>query len=173
MKALGSLRFPARRRATTLVALLAALGLGFPASARDDLAAPAEAVTVTGSGRLEARIEVQKLVVEDGPDGKSARRFEPAGSLEVGEELHYTVRVTNPGREPVRDVVVTQRLPYGVDYVNGSAVGPACDVEVSWDGGVTFVRDQKRGQYTHVRWTLQLPLAPGSTALLRFRAIFR
>lgn len=172
MKALGSLRFPARRRATTLVALLAALGLGFPASA-DDRAAPAEAVTATGSGPLEARIEVQKLVVEEGPGGRSEGRFEPAGSLEVGEELHYTIRVTNPGRELVRDVVVTQRLPYGVEYVSGSAVGPACDVEVSRDGGATFVRAQQPGEYTHVRWILRFPLGPGSTALLRFRAIFR
>ena len=28
-------------------------------------------------------------------------------------------------------------------------------------------------QYTHIRWQLRNPLAPGATALARFRATFR
>ena len=127
---------------------------------------------VTASGPLQARTEVQAFVVGERSEGEPVRRFVPAERLEAGEEVYYTIRVTNPGTTPVRDVVVTRRLPYGVDYVQGSAVGPACDVLFSSDG-TRYVPATRQGTYTHVRWVLGQPLVPGATALLRFRAIFR
>jgi uncharacterized repeat protein (TIGR01451 family) len=151
--------------------LLGGVLQAFPARAADDPAA--EDVVATGSGPLETGIEVEKLVLEERPDGGTARQFVAAGRLEAGEQLYYTVRVTNPGREQVTDVVITKRLPFGVDYVPGSAAGPACRVEFSSDGGATFSRSGGKGAYTHVRWTFEHPLAPGATALLRFRAVFR
>jgi uncharacterized repeat protein (TIGR01451 family) len=68
-----------------------------------------------------------------------------AGRLSAGDELHYTIRVTNPGKEPVTDIVVTKRLPFGVHYIRGSAVGPGCKVEVSIDGGTTFSAPTRLG----------------------------
>jgi uncharacterized repeat protein (TIGR01451 family) len=162
---------PAPRRAALLVALLGACSLTGPVSARDD-GGEAGSLVATGSGRLTTRIEVQQLVVEEGSDGVTVRQFVPAGQVAAGDELYYTVRVTNAGRVPVTDIRVAKRLPYGVDFVPGSAVGPACEVEYSSDGGVTYARAGAQGSYTHVRWTLRRPLAPGATALLRFRAIF-
>jgi uncharacterized repeat protein (TIGR01451 family) len=141
----------------------------------DDASVEAPVVVATGSGPLETSIEVQKLLVNKGPDGATVRQFVDARRLEAGEQLYYTVRVKNPGRTPVTDVVVTKRLPYGVVYVPGSAVGPGCSVELSTDNGVTFARDKGKGAtgaFTHVRWTFDRPLAPGATALLRFRAVF-
>jgi len=138
---------------------------------QDDPAA-VPAVVATGSGPLEARIEVQKLVATEGPGGEIVRQFVEARRLEAGEQLYYTVRVTNPGQEPVDDMVVTKQLPFGVDYVPGSAAGPGCSIELSLDGGVTFERAGGKGAYTHVRWIFGQPLAPGATALLRFRAVF-
>jgi uncharacterized repeat protein (TIGR01451 family) len=101
------------------------------------------------------------------------KRFVEARRLQAGEEIYYTIRVRNAGKEPVTDVVVTKRMPFGVDYVTGSATGPDCDVELSADNGATYSPGGKPGEYTHVRWLCQRPLAPGATALLRFRAIFR
>jgi len=129
-------------------------------------------VVATGNGPLETAVEVQRLVSEEGPDGATASRFVEASRLAAGEQVYYTIRVKNPGREPVRDIVVTKRLPYGVDYVPGSAAGPACVVEFSLNGGTTFAPAGGKGAYTHVRWTCRHPLAPGATALLRFRAVF-
>lgn len=154
--------------------LLVALGLATHAIevvGQDDPAA-VPVVVATGSGPLETRIEVQTLVAREGPDGEIVRQFVEAGRLEAGDQLYYTVRVTNPGQEPVGDVMVTKQLPYGVDYVPGSAAGPGCRIELSLDGGVTFERASGKGAYTHVRWILGQPLAPGATALLRFRAVF-
>ncbi len=131
------------------------------------------AVTVTGSGPLKTAIVVEVLETRQGPDGKVEKRFVEAQRLKAGEEVYYTIRVTNPGKSPVEDAVVTKLLPFGVDYIRGSAAGPACIVEFSTDGGNTFGARPKAGEYTHVRWTFGHPLAPGATALLRFRAIFR
>jgi uncharacterized repeat protein (TIGR01451 family) len=177
---------PAPALAATLLVALTAL-LTRPALADDAAQTAAEA---TGSGPLETTIVVETLRVEQGPGDREVRRWEPAGRLATGEELHYTVRVRNPGQEPVTDAVVTKRLPFGVRYELGSASGPACEVQLSSDGGTTFVpreavlkgRDAKgkKGsrrpppvtEFTHVRWVLTQPLAPGATALLRFRAKF-
>jgi uncharacterized repeat protein (TIGR01451 family) len=142
-----------------------------PALAGDDPAAGAT-VVATGSGPLETTVEMQRLVSEEGPDGAMASRFVEARRLAAGEQVYYTVRVANRGREPVKDIVVTKRLPFGVEYVPGSATGPACVVEFSLNGGATFAPARGKGAYTHVRWTCGHPLAPGATALLRFRAVF-
>lgn len=131
-----------------------------------------DAVAV-GTGPLTTRIIVEKFEVETGPDGRERRRFVDARRLDAGDEVHYTIRVHNPGKEPVLDIVVTKRLPFGLGYIPGSAVGPACDVEFSMDGGTTFApASRKSASYSHVRWILRRPLAPGATALLRFRATF-
>ena len=142
----------------------------------------------TGSGPLETSIEVQKLEVSVDPGGQEIRRWVPAERLNAGDEIHYTVRVHNPGKQAVDAVIVTKRLPFGVHYLRGSATGPAAEVQFSVDGGKTFAtpdalaraagggkkgtRKPLENDYTHVRWMLRKPLGPASTALLRFRATF-
>lgn len=131
-----------------------------------------DAVAV-GTGPLVTEIVVEKYEAEETADGMEQRRFVRATRLDAGDEVHYTIRVRNPGKEPVLDVVVTKRLPFGLAYLPGSAVGPACDIELSSDGGATFAPAVRKGaSYSHVRWLLRRPLAPGATALLRFRATF-
>jgi uncharacterized repeat protein (TIGR01451 family) len=114
-------------------------------------------VVAVGTGPLETEIVVEKILTEERSDGTTERKFVAAQRLDAGDEVHYTIRVRNPGEEPVLDVVVTKRLPFGLTYIAGSAVGPACDVEVT---------------QSHLRWALRRPLSPGATALLRFRATF-
>jgi len=144
--------------AASLLCVVAAILVARPAMAQDpDPDASGGAVAV-GTGPLETRIVVEKIVTEERSNGSTERRFVAAQRLDAGDEVHYTIRVRNPGKEPVRDVVVTKRLPFGLSYIAGSAVGPACDIEVT---------------PSHLRWALRRPLAPGATALLRFRATFR
>jgi uncharacterized repeat protein (TIGR01451 family) len=142
----------------------------------------------TGSGPLQTSIEVQKLEVSLDRSGREIRRWVPAERLNAGDEIHYTVRVHNPGKQAVDTVIVTKRLPFGVHYLRGSATGPAAEVQFSIDGGETYATPEalartagggKKGarkplekDYTHVRWVLRKPLGPASTALLRFRATF-
>lgn len=171
--------------ATGLVLGLGSWALPAWTQPTDDLRSVAE---VTGSGPLEAMIEVERLEISTGSGGQETRRWVAADRLNAGDEIHYTVRVRNPGKQPVADIVVTKRLPFGVHYLRNSAAGPATEVQFSIDGGKTFAtpdalqraagggkqtpRKALDDQYTHVRWVLRKPLGPASTALLRFRAKF-
>lgn len=145
------------------------------------------AAVATASGVLETTILVESLQIETGPGEREIRRWAAARRLDAGDEVHYTIKVRNPGEQAVTDIVVTKRLPFGVRYQPGSAAGPACKVQFSMDGGATFkapeptraaaatrrnARPAPVPDYTHVRWILAKPLAPKATALLRFRAVF-
>jgi len=170
------------RRVTVAIALLWAPVL----DAANDFDAQ-NAPSAAGSGPLDLQIEVETLLIVAGADGQDTRLWMPAGRLRAGDEVHYTIRVTNPGEDAVTDIVVTKRMPFGVHYILGSAVGPACTVQFSIDGGAKFSVPAKLGavsgskrasrkivpaDYTHVRWIFGKPLAPNATALLRFRATF-
>lgn len=109
-------------------------------------------------------------------------RLAPASRLSQGQVVYYTVRITNPTPVFANKVQVSQLIPANTAYLPGSAAGPGADVEFSIDGGQTFGRPESLKQtdgtrapperYTHIRWTLRNPLAPGATALARFRATF-
>jgi len=153
--------------ATLLLAAVAA-----PAAASGPELTATGAAIATGSDLLETTIVVEKLEPPARP-GQGAGRFVPATRLAAGDEVHYTLRVTNPGKLPVTDVQVTKRMPQGLQFIAGSAAGPSSIVEFSADGGATFLAKPKASEFTHVRWTLRRPLPAGATALLRFRATFR
>ena len=163
------------RRAVPPVALAALLALlaGPPgARAQGPELSAIGAAAATGSDLLETTIAVERLVPAAHPD-RGSGRFVKADRLAAGDELHYTIRVRNPGVRFVTDVQVVKRMPDGVQYIDGSAVGPACDVDFSADGGQTFTVKAPAEGFTHLRWSLRRPLPPGATALLRFRATFR
>jgi uncharacterized repeat protein (TIGR01451 family) len=152
------------------VALVMALSATWPVAAAPEMTATGAAIA-TGSDVLETTITVEKRLAPVTPAGLG--RFAPADRLEAGEEAYYTIQVHNPGKSPVNDVQVTKRMPDGMVYIEGSATGPDCEVQLSTDGGETFAARAAPGPYTHLRWILRQPLPPGATALLRFRATFR
>jgi uncharacterized repeat protein (TIGR01451 family) len=108
--------------------------------------------------------------------GREVYRFVPARMLEQGQVVYYTLRITNQTSVPLRNVAVVQPVPANTTYLADSASGPGADVTFSGDGGRTFSPAGSLAQaphYTHIRWQLRNPLAPGATALARFRATFR
>lgn len=136
----------------------------------------AEAVELRTQLIAEVR---ESLNVQDRP----AFRMVPATRLWQGQVVYYTVRITNPTPVFANNVVVSQMVPANTTYMEDSAVGPGADIDFSIDGGVTFappenlkLDDGTRAppeRYTHIRWRLRNPLAPGAVALARFRATFR
>lgn len=150
------------------------------------------------AGAARAEEPIVKLVAEVRDDslmvgGQRVPRLVPAKVLHEGQEVFYTVRILNPGATPLRDVEVVQRIPQNTTYVPRSASGPGAEISLSTDGGVTFGREgqltvsepgmqppklatptrpAKDQDYTHIRWRLRNPLAPGAVALARFRARF-
>jgi uncharacterized repeat protein (TIGR01451 family) len=164
-----------RARCSTAFAL-AGLGLALACGSHAAAAQEAEmsavgAALATGSGLLETEIIAETFV--QSTRAGDPPRFAVARRLSAGDEVHYTIRVRNPGQEPVQDVQVTKRMPYGMQYLPGTAAGPASDIEFSTDGGRSFQARPESDEYSHLRWTLRRPLPPGATALLRFRATFR
>jgi len=162
------------RRSTALA--MAGLGLALLCGSHAVAAQEAEmsavgAALATGSDLLETEITAETFV-QPAREGDPPR-FAVARRLSAGDEVHYTIRVRNPGQEPVRDVKVTKRMPYGMQYLPGTAAGPASDIEFSTDGGRSFQARPETDEYSHLRWNLRRPLPPGATALLRFRATFR
>jgi uncharacterized repeat protein (TIGR01451 family) len=117
------------------------------------------------------------------PQGNTEYRFVRATVVPQGEVVYYTLKVRNPSTVYASNVVVVQKVPENTLYVAASASGPAVDVSLSLDGGRTFVAERRpassgpdvaaTSQYTHIRWRFRNSLAPGATALARFRAIFR
>jgi uncharacterized repeat protein (TIGR01451 family) len=119
------------------------------------------------------------------PQGAMGYRFVAATVVPQGEVVYYTVKVRNPSTAYAREVVVVQKIPENTAYVPGSASGPAVDVSLSTDGGRSFTVERRgarkveasateaNAQYTHIRWRFRNSLAPGATALARFRAVFR
>jgi uncharacterized repeat protein (TIGR01451 family) len=164
-----------RARRSTAVAL-AGLGLALacgslPAAAQEAEMSAVGAALATGSDLLETEITAEIFVLP--ARAGDPPRFAVARRLSAGDEVHYTIRVRNPGQQPVRDIQVTKRMPFGMQYLPGSAAGPASDIEFSTDGGRSFHARPESADYSHLRWNLRRPLPPGATALLRFRATFR
>jgi uncharacterized repeat protein (TIGR01451 family) len=132
---------------------------------------------------VELRTQLLAEVRETtGPAERPVFRLAPATKLSQGQVVYYTVRITNPTPVFANKVQVSQLIPANTTYLPGSAAGPGAQIEFSIDGGQTFGRPEDLKQadgtrapptrYTHIRWTLKNPLAPGATALARFRATF-
>jgi uncharacterized repeat protein (TIGR01451 family) len=131
---------------------------------------------------LEISTFAELRVVRDGVSD-----FVPADRVRVGDEIFYTLRVRNAGDQPISEPKIIKLIPRNTRYVPGSAAGPSATVSFSTDGGKTFgppeslimnfvdksARPATAADYTHIRWQLRHPLAPGATALLRFRCVLR
>lgn len=159
-----------------IAAVLAIAILAGAASAQEQQTAAVETTLV-------AQIRSESTV----GGGRTAAHFSPALALKEGQELFYTVRIRNPSADFAREVVVVQGIPKNTTYVPYSAAGPGAIVTFSADGGKSYAaegqlhvtdaagvaRPALPQDYTHIRWQLHNPLAPGAVALARFRAIFR
>jgi len=137
---------------------------------------------------LELATRVEKIVAGAGGDKADARpRLVPADDLTPGDELVVTVTFLNTTQHALDGLRITQPIPPSMRYVEGSGVGPGSLVLYSVDGGATFGQPNElalvpadgarraatAADYTHVRWLIKAPLAPGARAFVRFRATVR
>jgi len=130
---------------------------------------------------VETELVAEIRLATRSPRGAMSYRFVRATVVPQGEVVYYTVKVRNPSAAYARDVVVVQKIPENTAYVANSASGPAVEVSLSADDGRSFAVERRTagdGQSaepgtTHIRWRFRNALAPGATALARFRAVFR
>jgi len=109
-----------------------------------------------------------------------------AAMARPGDVIGYSLAFTNLNRTPVNSVQFVDPLPKGLVYLPGSAsADKPVQVEYSIDGGKTFVarpvvvvvengkrveKPAPREAYTHIRWTVSGPLAPGAQVTAGFQA---
>jgi len=121
---------------------------------------------------IQARREVQ-LTQED---GSILIRQEPATRLQNGDRLILTIHYQNTSEEAADRVIIENPLPEQTLYEPGGASGDGATIEVSIDGGQSFVEESgvNPGMVTHVRWTVaSVPAGAGGEVTMRLRVFKR
>lgn len=104
--------------------------------------------------------------------------------------LIYHLTCTNEGEELIREVVITDPIPEGTEYIIDSASGDMAKITFSIDGGNTYqyppltykvkksdgtiqVKLATPGMYTHIRWLFSGDIRPGKSRKASFEVIVR
>jgi uncharacterized repeat protein (TIGR01451 family) len=144
----------------------------------------ARAVDATGSPAVEIKISAEVEVKVKTADGREEVKRVPAAKVPPGEVVIYTLNAKNTSEKPASDVVMTDPIPAQMEYVDGSVSADGARVTFSVDGGKSFAAKESlkvRGEdgamraalpadFTHIRWQLEKPLAPGEVRAVSFRA---
>ncbi|MBU5612069.1 DUF11 domain-containing protein [Geomonas azotofigens] len=114
--------------------------------------------------------------------GKAVKKRVAAKGVQPGEEIIYTLNYVNSGTEAAKNVVISDPVPAGTQYIPGSA-SETGELTFSIDKGKTFKKptlltyEVKAGtgksekkvaspdEYTDVRWTIPQVPAGGKGAV--------
>lgn len=131
--------------------------------------------------KATAEVEVQTPDAE----GRPVLKQVPAEKVLPGTPIIYTIYYRNTDDQPAEHMAITNPIPEHMRYDAESAYGLKTAITFSVDGGKTFDRpdnlrvlDQKGktvparpADYTHIRWTLEYPIAPQASGHVGFRAV--
>jgi uncharacterized repeat protein (TIGR01451 family) len=121
------------------------------------LVASASGVRVVSSAvEPEEITNVNELVV--------TKEVEPAGPVQVGDEVTFTIRFRNGTLSPVSDLVLSDSLSGRLEYVPGSAQS---------DRPVNVTTVPNEAGSVVVRFELPGPVPPGQTGTVKFKARVR
>ena len=125
-------------------------------------------------------------VTEKNAQGEKEVKRKDAALAKVvpGDLVIFTTRYVNTGKQPAANVTVMNPVPEHMTYIDKSAEGKGARIDFSVDGGKTYgapdklkvtdgqgrVRPALAKDFTHIRWILIAPLAPGGTGSVSFRA---
>ncbi len=144
----------------------------------------ASAFAQQGSVALRAIAEQEIEVVND--RGETEVRRVEAGKITPGDEVIYTIAYENLGDDAAENITITNPVPVHMTCTDLHEAG-SMRITVSVDGGSTFdlaenlvvvegdgtERPAKLADWTHIRWTLTDPLAPGAVGEVAFRAVLQ
>ena len=136
--------------------------------------------------QLRVDLRVEKELVETSASGEAIVRRLAVDSASVGDVLVYTLNILNEGNSSAHAARVVDPIPDGTVLIPDSVQGPGAEITYSIDGGESFspypITHRVTGsdgrkqdvpvpaeQYTHVRWTLTEPLAPGQVHTANFK----
>ena len=142
---------------------LALLGASAPAIAKSAI-------------EIRSSVFVEKISATD--DG-NRRVLAQTDKHRPGDDLLFILRYRNAGREPARNIILTQKVPPRVDFV----ASPSADAEVSVDGGrswgqLSALRVRTKGggsraarasDVTHVRFRIDDTIDAGTGGKIVYR----
>lgn len=142
------------------------------------------AVEAAENSAIEVRVTAEVEVKIKKGDGREEVKRVPAAKVPPGEAVIYTLHAKNTGEKAASDVIVTDPIPEHMEYVEGSVSQDGARVTFSVDGGKSFgaketlkvrgedgaMRAALPADFTHVRWQLEKPIAPGEGREVSFRA---
>jgi uncharacterized repeat protein (TIGR01451 family) len=146
------------------------------------LSAPALA-----AAQVDIALEAKKRVEELDARGATVVKLIEPGTATPGDEIVYSVRLTNKGTSPAEKLRFVTPVPAELAYRAGSASGGDAEIAFSADGGRSFDRPERlfvtdaRGgrraaapaDYTHIQWRLPSALAPMAVRTVTFHATVR
>lgn len=121
------------------------------------------------------------------PDVSTAVEYQDASLVTPGETVLYRLDYENDSSEPASDITLTMPVPEVINYIEGSAEAQGVSVVYSADNGQTFstrgklrvsssngqVMNAKAEDITHIRWTIENPIEPGTNGTLAFKGILK
>ena len=125
----------------------------------------------------------KKVVAVTADDGSKTEKLEAITKVLPGEIVQYELVCKNNGSEPAERVVIGNPLPANMLYIPGSATTEGAALRFSADGGGVYsafeelkVNDPNVGErparieeITHIQWTFEEPLKPGSAKVVVYR----
>jgi uncharacterized repeat protein (TIGR01451 family) len=149
-------------------------------------------IALVGAVPLAAQVQAPKPLVisainKTAESAKAAGNERKAGALaRPGDVLGYSLAFTNLTSAQVTHVQFVDPLPAGLVYRTGSArANKSVRIEYSIDGGKNWsvepmvvvienghrvVKPAPREAYSHIRWTVAEPMAPGAQVTAAFEA---
>ena len=137
-------------------------------------------------GPIELTSKSEKESIQTNQKGeKEVKRVDATKAKVIpGDVVVFTTNYVNTGKTPAAHVVITNPVPEHMLYIDKTAEGKGSKIEFSVDGAKTYaapdklritdaqgkVRPALAGDYTHIKWTLSLPLAPGGQGSVSFKA---
>ena len=138
-----------------------------------------------GNTKLDLKTKAEKEITVK-QQGKATIKRVPLDKAAPGNILVYTITYSNAGKGPVLDAVIVDPLPAGVRYIADSAEGKDAEIRCSIDKGRTWVKppaimefrkadgslEKKPAppeMYTHIKWAIKKPVAPGQSGQVSFK----
>ena len=157
--------------------LLATFGLAATTLAQADTTKP-------GCIALKTVAEVEESFVNE--RGEQSVRLKAAAKVVPGDQVIWTVTAANVCDKAADRVFIDNPVPNQMTYVADSATEVGAEVLFSLDGARFATprdllvknsdgtaRAARPDEYTHIRWNLRNPIAPGQMAVARFRATLK
>ncbi|MEK6743341.1 MAG: hypothetical protein AABZ15_07025 [Nitrospirota bacterium] len=137
-------------------------------------------------GGIELKTVSEVDVVGKNAQGEREVKRVDAGKISVvpGGVVIFTTTFSNKGSKLAERVAIKNPVPPNMTYVDKSAEGEGTKIEFSIDNGKTYnapdtlmvtdgqgkTRRALASDYTHIRWIVTKPLAPGGKGSVSFKA---